>query len=112
LFVADGVSNDTPAPFHNLGPGPSGGFGGPYWSVTEFSTDTTYAFYFVFNAGFIGTANKIDPYYAWPVRPGDIGTVPIPGAILFPSALSWFCLKRRAGRLAGFRPTQAGRNGV
>ena len=68
-----------------------------YWSGSEYAPSP-------YNAWACGTAygsqyydDKIYPYYAWAVRPGDVAAVPVPGAFwLFGSAMVGLMgLKRR-----------------
>jgi len=93
-----GCSGTTPfcltnvGPFSNLQPY-------LYWSGTEYAPNTSDAWYFSFSNGYQGNDDKQDALYAWAVRPGDIGLVPVPPAAwLFASALGvmgW--LRRKAG---------------
>lgn len=62
-----------------------------YWTDTEVSHFTTYAWYFGFNAGTQGSLSKDREMYAWAVADGDvfISSVPIPTAIwLFISGIT------------------------
>ena len=60
-----------------------------YWSSTEFAPDSNYAHSFLFR---FGGANRWDPkdsdVFAWAVHSGNVGAVPVPGAVwLFGSGL-------------------------
>jgi hypothetical protein len=62
---------------------------GYYWTGTEYPPDNVGAWVFGFSDGLQGYGPKINGAYAWAVRNGDIGAVPIPpAAFLFPSALA------------------------
>lgn len=55
---------------------------GVYWSGTEYAPDTSNAW--VFNAPFggsQGSVSKPNEFYAWAVRPGDVGRAPEPGSL-------------------------------
>ncbi len=68
-----------------------------YWSGSEYAPDPSTAWYFYTSIGTQDYNWKVGPLYAWPVRPGDVAVVPLPGAIwLFFSGLIGFMgLKRR-----------------
>ena len=73
---------------------------GAYWSRTEFAPDpSAQAWDFWFVNGTQGTGLKGSHFFAWAVRSGDVGVVPVPAAMwLFGSALGilgW--IKRKAG---------------
>jgi hypothetical protein len=76
-------------PFSNMIPG-------GYWSGTEYTPDTSLpcyppgfeclpvtddAWYFYFNVGLQRHASQLNPLYVWPVYPGDIAAVPLPGSL-------------------------------
>jgi hypothetical protein len=59
-----------------------------YWSGSEYALDPNGAWGFVFGNGGQSPGGKQANGYAWAVRPGDVATVPLPGAAwLFGSGL-------------------------
>ena len=59
-----------------------------YWSATEYSPDTSSAWYFTMDGGLQGGISKVNGYYAWAVQSGDVSAVPVPAAVwLFGSGL-------------------------
>ena len=73
------------------------GSGGIYHSATEFNDAN--AWFFNFNGGQQGFDNKTFGHYAWAVRDGDVGVIPIPAAgWLFVSALALLAWFRRRTR--------------
>ena len=68
-----------------------------YWSGSEYAPDPFYAWAFDTVNGIQGYGFKLNQYYAWAVRPGDVAAVPVPGAFwLFGSGLVALTgLKRR-----------------
>lgn len=52
-----------------------------YWSGTEYSADTGYAWYFIFNGGGQGTVSKTTSHYGLAVRSGDVAAVPEPATV-------------------------------
>ncbi|MCC7256859.1 MAG: VPLPA-CTERM sorting domain-containing protein [Gammaproteobacteria bacterium] len=89
LFNVDLISNASPNPFSNVQPG-------FYWSDTSYAPDTSLAWAFRFNFGSQSANTKTGNAYAWAVRSGDIGTVPVPAAVwLLGSALGVMGVMRR-----------------
>ena len=80
------------APFANLQPS-------YYWSGTDYAGDPTGAWFFNFLLGSQDSA-VTGSFYALAVRSGDVGAVPIPGALLLfvPGLAGIVALKRRMGR--------------
>jgi len=84
LFWEEGISAFAPKPFSNVRPG-------VYWSGTSYASDPASAWNFRFS----GTDGSQLPLlkdgfldYAWAVRDGDVGAVPLPAALwLFGSGL-------------------------
>jgi len=68
-----------------------------YWSGTEYAANPLSAWGFVIGDGYQGTSSKYDQSYAWAVSPGQLSTVPVPGAVwLFGTGLLGLLgLKRR-----------------
>ena len=68
-----------------------------YWSGSEYAPVPNSAWYFHSSYGLQGYHYKVNQFYAWAVRPGDVAAVPVPGAFwLFGSALVALTgLKRR-----------------
>jgi len=60
-------------PFSNLKPG-------YYWSGTEYESNPSNAWFFHFGFGSQSPITKNDEFYAWAVRPGDVG-VPEPASL-------------------------------
>lgn len=52
-----------------------------YWSGTEYSNDTDYAWCFVMNFGDTNTLTKTNYCYGLAVRSGQITVVPVPGTV-------------------------------
>ena len=76
-------------PFSNLQPN-------YYWSGTEYAPFTSDAWLFYFDLGSQYNDDKSTGFYAWAVRPGDIATVPVPGAVwLFGGAVTLLGAVRR-----------------
>lgn len=76
---------DNTGPFANLLPG-------VYWSGTEYTLNTTAAFYFGMHMGWQTVTSKGNGFLAWAVSDGDVGVapaaVPLPAAVwLFGSGL-------------------------
>ena len=73
---------------------------GEYWSGTELAlnpTDSAWAFYT--NNGEQNGSFKFNEYFAWAVRPGDVGRVPAPGTLaLLGLGLGLLGLGRACGR--------------
>lgn len=90
MFHQNGVSSTSPGLFEGLQ-------GGGYWSGTELAGDSSSAWRTLFANGSQPFTAKTDFNFAWAVRGGDVGVVPIPAAVwLFGSArglLGW--LKRK-----------------
>ena len=62
-----------------------------YWSEKEYETNPVLAWMFDASAGSHASLYKGSPYYTWVVAPGNVGAVPIPGAMwLFGSCLACF----------------------
>ena len=81
LYWEEGITTVAPSPFTDVR-------SGVYWSSTESGSDTSRAWAFGFNMGNQATNSKTGTNYAWAVRKGDVGTVPVPAAIwLFSSGL-------------------------
>lgn len=60
----------------------------PYWSGTEYASNTLNAWYFIMNNGNQTADSKLNNSYAWAVRTGDVAAVPVPAAAwLFGSGL-------------------------
>lgn len=93
LYSLDGISSDSPGLFMNVKPF-------MYWSLTEYSQDTTQSWRYSFKYGTQGTSDKTLTRYAWAVRDGDVmpPMAPEPSmAVLFFSYIATLCgLKRRA----------------
>jgi hypothetical protein len=69
-----------------------------YWSGTTYAPNPSAAWHFYFPIGgeFGPSGKNNTTLYVWPVRPGDIGVVPIPAAVwLFGSALGVMGWMRR-----------------
>lgn len=100
--VATGCSGTTPycltnvGPFSNLQPD-------YYWSGTEYVPNINLAWNFNFLNGLQSNGNISDALHAAAVRPGDIATVPVPGAVwLFGGALALLgAVRRRAMTVIG-----------
>lgn len=76
-----GLSNT--GPFSNL-------IEDAYWTGTSYALNNTKAWYFNNTGGYQGEFSKTEPFYAWAVHDGDIGTavIPVPAALwLFGSGL-------------------------
>lgn len=59
-----------------------------YWTGSEWPTNPDTAWFFNTAFGNQLTEFKIDEFYAWAVRPGDVAAVPLPNALwLFASSL-------------------------
>jgi hypothetical protein len=52
-----------------------------YWSGTEYSANPDLAWVFYFGSGYQYNFGKGITFYAWAVRDGDVGPVPVPGAV-------------------------------
>ena len=76
-----------------------------YWSDTEVSLWPSWAYYTNFDGGVNGgdemACAKDNEFYAWAVRPGDVGVVPVPGTLfLLCSGLSGLVsVKKWLGRI-------------
>ena len=67
-----------------------------YWSATQSTRFSSYAWNFNFYNGNQSDYAKTTSYHAWAVRPGDITPVPVSGAVwLFGSALGLMGVMRR-----------------
>lgn len=53
-----------------------------YWSGTEYAPNTNLAWDFFYYYGFQSYNFKVNTFYAWAVRPGDVSAVPEPGTML------------------------------
>ncbi|QOJ32390.1 MAG: DUF1566 domain-containing protein [Gammaproteobacteria bacterium] len=76
----------------------------PYWSGTSYAPISAQAWRFSFGDGLQATSLKYYAYaiHAWAVRDGDVGVIPIPGAVwLLGSALGVLGIARRRGRRGG-----------
>ena len=73
-----------------------------YWSDTESALFSSWAKFTNFDGGLDGECSKNNEYYAWAVRSGDVGVVPVPGTLLlFGSALAGLMsIKKCLGRTA------------
>jgi len=81
LFNVDGISASSPGLFTNVQ-------SYYYWSATEAAPFPGYASNFSFGIGEQNAAPESTAYYAWAVRDGDVGVVPVPAAVwLFGSGL-------------------------
>ena len=61
---------------------------GPYWTATEYASDTNNAWVFGMHSGYQYYLDKATGYAAWAVRSGDVSAVPVPAAVwLFGSGL-------------------------
>ena len=75
LYNVEGVSSDNPGPFVN-------GQHDWYWSGTEYNyPGADDAWLFVMYNGSQAWIIKDFNFYAWPVRPGQVSTIPIPPAV-------------------------------
>jgi len=82
LYWEEGITPTTPGPFSNVVTSDR------YWTSTESATISIAAWYFYFYDGNQIENQKWSTHYAWAVRPGDIGSVPIPATVwLFASGL-------------------------
>ncbi|MBN1834047.1 MAG: PEP-CTERM sorting domain-containing protein [Deltaproteobacteria bacterium] len=97
LLKPAGGPLDDPDPFENL-PAKE------YWSGTEYSANTYFAWAFDFSdgdqfvGGFLFSMGKYEFYQALAVRPGEVGTAPIPEPacmLLMASGLLAFAALRR-----------------
>jgi hypothetical protein len=89
LFNVDGINDNSPGLFTNVQ-------SGIYWSGTAFAPDTNDAWDFNFVDGLQINDTKSDSSFAWAVRPGDVGVIPIPPtAWLLGSALGLLGWMRR-----------------
>ena len=71
-----------------------------YWSGSERSDLSAFAWLFNFDKGFQTNYTKGLQYYAWAVRPGDVAAVPVPGAFwLFGSAIVGLMGLKRRGNI-------------
>jgi len=83
LFNVDGISAGSPGLFTNVQ-------SGIYWSGTEFAPNPVSGWLFRFDLGSQFANLKVQSHFAWAVRPGDVGVVPVPAAVwLFGSGLLW-----------------------
>jgi len=77
-ILGSGIESDSPNPFSNVQ-------AGPYWSSTElFPGSTTAALDFFFDSSSPGQSVNLKnnpSLFAWAVRSGDVGVVPVPAAI-------------------------------
>lgn len=69
-----------------------------YWSGAEYSFGV--AWLFVTTDGVQFNGDKVNQFYAWAVRPGDVSSVPVPGAVwLFGSGLLGLLGLKRGGNI-------------
>jgi hypothetical protein len=103
LYNVDGVSTATPGPFLNIqfDLDNYGSLYNYYWSGTWIDLPPG-GYVSVFNFGTGHQSGEDEPYdlYAWAVRDGDVGEVPVPGALwLFGSGLIGLLLRVRKRQL-------------
>ncbi len=62
-----------------------------YWSGTEYAPNPVYAWFFDTSDGLQNVDGKVNSYYAWAVRSGDVAAVPEPGVMALSGvgALAW-----------------------
>ena len=71
----------------------------PYWSGSEYALTPSKAWYFnTFSGNQNNNKFKINEYYAWAVRPGDVAAASAPAAVPLPAA-TWLFLSGLVGVL-------------
>jgi len=81
LYWDEGITAASPGVFSNV----QQSF---YWSGTEFAPGSIEWNVFFFGSGSLRSFPKSDAIFAWAVRSGDVGAVPVPAAVwLFGSGL-------------------------
>jgi len=62
---------------------------GFYWSGTEFAPFPSFTWFFGFSSGVQDASGRLNSFFAWAVRSGDVSAVPVPATVwLFGSGLT------------------------
>ncbi len=93
--LGSGITQNSPGPFSNIQHD-------DYWSGTEFGPNPDRAWVWRFVGGSMDPHLKEEElfHYAWAVRDGDVGAVPIPAAV-------WLCSSGLIGLLGIARRKRA-----